>query len=207
MKASFFGAMVVCLMGAAVSAASAAPINVGGYSFASSADSLISSQGSFTFTGSSLASSLTDLDPGTYAYSEDAGAAVTLGFSSGIANLGGADLVLFELGTPDTFKVTINGVTLDYVSASTGFSAGGFDLNASAIDLSSFGLASGASISSVLIGLDTPNTDNGTVPSLSFAGVLNAANTTAVPEPISLSVFGAGFLGATMLRRHKAKKA
>jgi hypothetical protein len=176
--------------------------NVGGYNVAASADSLISSTGDFIFTGGTLASTLTDSDPGTYAYSDTPGASVTLGFSSGIENGAGADFVLFELGTPDTFDVTVNGVTLSGISAATGVDAGGYSLNATSFDLADFGVASGASVSSLLIGLDT-QAGSGTVPSLSYAGALNVS---AAPEPSTWLLMIAGVSGVGLMLR-RAKRA
>ncbi|MGD9616420.1 MAG: PEP-CTERM sorting domain-containing protein [Alphaproteobacteria bacterium] len=101
---------------------------------------------------------------------------------------------------PDTFAVTINGQTHSYLSADTGSSAGGFPLNTAPIDLSSFGLGSGASVSSVFIDLSTVSVS--TTPSLSFAGVLNAAPA-AVPEPGSLLLLGAGLIGLLGMKRYR----
>lgn len=175
--------------------------DVGGYNVVASATSLVSSTGSFTTNGGSLTSVLTDNDPGTYAFSNSPGASVTLGFSSGVVNGLGNDFVLFELGTPDTFVVTLNGVTQSRLSASTGTTAGGFSLNAAPFDLSSFGIGVGASITNIPIGLDTPS-DNDTLPSLSYAGVLNAdLAPTPVPEPVSMAVFGTALVGLCLARR------
>src|SRR5260221_8712187 len=98
----------------------ASATSVGGFNIVSSADSLISSSGTFTTSGGSLSSVLTDTDAGTYALSFSPGASVTLGFSSGIVNGAGNDFVLFELGTPDTVSVTLNGTTLSFLLTATG---------------------------------------------------------------------------------------
>src|SRR5437016_6969393 len=70
------------------------------------ASTLIGSTGSFSTSGGTLASVLTDKDPGTYAFcfGGPTVCTVTLGFSSPIVNGSGADLAVFELGVPDPFQ-------------------------------------------------------------------------------------------------------
>mgnify|MGYP001179632912 FL=1 len=191
--------LALALAGASVNANAA--ITFGGYTFADNAfaDALYYSSGSYTTSGGSLATVLTDKDPGTYAYSFDAGANVLLGFTDNdVLNGTGADLAIFELGVPDTVKVTFGTQTQSFLTTYTGFSAGGFDLNVALIDFSTFGIASGANLPYVSIGLDTPG--NTTVPSLSLVG---AFHVTAVPEPESYSMMlaGLGLIGFMAARR------
>lgn len=185
-------------LGTAAQAASVGGITVADNGFA---DSLTASAGSFTTAGGTLASVLTDQDAGTYAFSFSPGASVTLGFSNGISNGAGADLAIFELGIPDTIQVTINGTTLDVLLGATGFNAGGFALNAATIDLSDFGLAPGAAITSVVFGLSVES-GSSTVPSFSLAAAINTG-TTDVPEPMSLALLGSGLLGLAAFRRRQ----
>jgi len=187
-----------------ISGPASASITVGGYTFDNNAfvDTLISSTGSFTTSGGSLSDVLTDTDAGTYAFSWTSGASVNLGFTDNfLVNGTGMDLVLFETGVPDTFKVTLNGITNNYLTNYTGYSAGGWDLNAVAINLDDFGIASSATLSSVLLGLDYVG--SGTVPSLSLVGALNSSNS-AVPIPAAVWLLGSGLVGLIGLRKKLA---
>jgi hypothetical protein len=137
---------------------------------------------------------LTDTDPGTFAFSFDEGASLTLGWSVVSAINGpGSDIVLFELGTPDSWNVTINGTTLLETPVDTGFTEGGFSLNAAAFDLSDFGIASGGSISQLHLTFNP----GGTVASTSLVGALYT--TSAVPEPSRWAMLAAGFAGLGLL--------
>lgn len=191
---------------AALAPATAATV-VGGYTFDDNAfaDTLISSSGAFTTAGGSLVSVLTDTDAGTYAFSRDLGAYVELGFTDNtLVNGTGADLVLFELGVPSIFKLslTINGITRSYASAFTGSTAGGFNLNAAAIDLDDFGMPVGASLGSIVIGMDD---DSNTAPSLSLVGALNSGRPgSQVPTPGTLALAGLALLGLGATARRRA---
>jgi len=200
MKKLLFALLLVL----SLSGPASASITVGGYTFDNNAfvDTLISSTGSFTTSGGSLSDVLTDTDAGTYAFSWTSGASVNLGFTDNfLVNGTGMDLVLFETGVPDTFKVTLNGITNNYLTNYTGYSAGGWDLNAVAINLDDFGIASSATLSSVLLGLDYVG--SGTVPSLSLVGALNSSNS-AVPIPAAVWLLGSGLVGLIGLRKKLA---
>jgi len=121
---------------------------------------------------------------------------LTLGFASGdLANGTGNDLVLFEIGAPDSFSLAINGgVAQTIATLDTTFTiTGGLQLNAAIIDLTAFGLADGDPVSSIDVGL----TKGGA--SFALAGTL-----TAVPVPAAVWLFGSGLLGfAGVARRRK----
>jgi len=133
--------LVTALAGASLSKAA---IVIGGYSFDDNAfaDTLISSSGAFTTSGGSLSSVLTDKDASTYAFSFSTDAYVELGFTDNLLVNGlGADLVLFELGELDTFKISIGRTTNSYTTTFTGQTVGGSNLNAISINLDDFGVA------------------------------------------------------------------
>lgn len=140
---------ILCAAAAfAVPQMASAAVSVGGFSFDNNAfvDVLNSSSGSFSTSGGTLASTVTDVDASTFAFSFSQGAFLDLGFTDNVAvNGAGNDIVLFELGVPDRWLVTINGISNQCQSAGTGFSAGGFQLTACGLDLSAFGIASGGS--------------------------------------------------------------
>jgi hypothetical protein len=181
-----------------------AVIVVGGINFNDNAfaDVLLDSFGTFSLGGAgTLEDNLVGSNVNDYAFSFTAGSFVQLGFTdNAVLNGAGNDLALFELGVPDTLQVRINGVTLPYVTVDTGFMGGGFALNVALVDLSSFGLGAGSTISDVYIGMDTPGA--GTVPSLTAAGAINSTDTAAVPEPGTLLLLGSG--AAMLLRRRRA---
>jgi hypothetical protein len=185
---------------------------IGGLNITSFADSLISLNGTFYTTGWSPASEetvaalLTDHDPGTCVFSPSPGAYVQLGFSQPIVNGPGNDLALFELGTEDTFKLslTLAGTTNEYLSAYTGFSviAGDFEynLNVAQINLDDFGLPVGALVDQIVVGLDLQSI-YGQRPSLSLAGALDP-----VPVPGAVWLLGSGLLALVIRGRWKSKK-
>ena len=139
------------------------------------ADTLISSHGEFTTSGPSLAQVVTGSNPNDFAFSRTPGAYVEVGFSrTTVVNGTGDDLAISELGIPDKvfLRLTVDGVSRLYQTTDTGHSAGGFNLNVATINLDDFGLASGATLKSVVVGLDF-ELPEGTVPSITVIGALN----------------------------------
>ena len=189
---------------AATSAAAHAITTVGGISFEDNAfaDALYFSSGTYTTSGGSLASVLTDKNPDTYAFSFSEGAAVVLGFTdNNVFNLGGADLAIFEVGIPDTITVTLGTQTKSYTTTYTGFAAGPFNLNVTLVDFSDFGIVDGANLTYQTLGLSIAST-SGTVPSLSLVGALH---TSAVPEAnaLTLALAGMGAVAGVAYRRRR----
>ncbi len=183
-----------------------ASIFVGGYGFADNAfaDNLISSTGDFTYSGATLESSVVGSNVDDYAYSWSQDASLTLKFVDNKPFNGyGYDLAIFELGVPDTFKISlkVGETTINYTTVDTGYSAGGYNLNVALIDLSDFGVEPGSKIGRIILGMDY--TDGSTVPSLAAVGALNSC-TCPVPEP-STYVAGLSALGmlGMMLRRNR----
>jgi len=192
--------IVLALFGVLPTVVSTSAVTIAGVTFQDNAfaDSVISSSGSFTTSGGTLADVLTDKNVGTYALSQDAGAYVELGFTdNALVNGPGPDLALFELGSPpDTFQIalSIGGQTINYTSAATGFlsildAQHIYPINLAEVDLSDFGVAAGASLDKVVIGLSFQTQANATVstvPSLSLVGALNT-----VPDSGSMLSLGA----------------
>ncbi len=197
--------LLACAASFAFATPALADVNVGGFTFADNAfvDALTGSSGSYSTVGGSLSDVLTDIDEATFAFSFDDGAFLDLAFTDNFAVNGtGTDIVLFELGNvEDSWNVTINGITLLIASFDTGFDAGGFNLDAGLVDLTDFGIASGASISSLRLSFNPM----GTVASTSLVGALNSIN--AIPEPATwaMMIGGFGMLGAAARRRTRAR--
>lgn len=201
-----FTKLVLAAALAAASVGAQAVTTIGGINFDDNAfaDALYYSAGSFTTSGGSLASVLTDKNPGTYAFSFSAGANVMLGFTdNGVYNGAGADLAIFELGIPDTLTVSFGTQSLSYLSTYTGYSAGGYNLNVALVDFSDFGIATGANLTYQSIGLSTVAA-GGTVPSLSLVGALHTAAPVPEPETYALMLLGIGAVGLGSRLRKRA---
>lgn len=203
------GVAATCLLAAAP--VTAAPIIIAGaaYETGNFADTLIGSQavgGSFTTSGPSLADAVTGWDVTEWAFCNCTSAYVELGFTDNVVTNGaGADLALFEIGTPDDFglSLTIGGVTQTVASVATGFSAGGFGINLATIDLSLFGLAPGASVNSIVVHMGFPYGNTASSPTLGAVAALH--DSVPVPEPSLLALLGAGLAGgARRLRRRQS---
>lgn len=195
--------------------ASADTLEIGGLQLDSLgfADRLISSSGSFTTNAGSLAAALTDHNLATWAQATSAGdsqsSTVVLGFSDNrLLNGAGDDLVLFEVGHVayeysqegfDSLWVTLNGVTRLYFTTETSTHVDDHNVNMTRIDLSHFGLAEGAVLDRVQIGLGYDTRDS--LPQLQLVAAMNSV-AAPVPEPSSLLMLAAGgLLLAGVLRR------
>jgi len=192
----------VCLLASFVLLATGASgAIIGGIGFADNAfaDTLVSGTGTFTTSGGPLASVLTDQNEGTYAFcgGRPSVCTLTLAFTdNAVINGPGVDLAVFELGAPDSFQITLNGLTNQYATVGTGFSADGFNLNVGQVDLSDFGYASNAQVTEILLRSVTANF---TSPSFSLVGAVNSAS--PVPEPSTLWLTGVS--GAVYLMRRR----
>lgn len=197
--------------------AAQAALNIGGLSLdeAGFADTLVSSTGVFTTSSGTLANALTDGSLSTWARSTTPGAKVVLGFTDRVlVNGTGNDLALFERGHEayeysqegfDSFNVTINGITRLYFTTETTTIVDDYNVNMTAVDLSFFGVADGATVSQVEIGLDY-NT-RGSLPQLQLVAGINTV--AAVPEPatVLMTLAGLGLVGGIARRRQRAAGA
>lgn len=161
-------------------------------------DQLLGYSGAFTTSGGPLASVITDRDAGTYAFSFSAGAQLTLGWAGRQAFNGiGADIDLYELGTPNALSVTINGISRSFTSVATSSSLG-YALNRVSIDLSDFGVASGAGIGSLVIGMA------GSASSVPTLSLVAARQISVVPENGTVALMALGLAGLILSVRRRA---
>ena len=188
-------------------------VSIAGYTFDDDAfaDILISSSpdaAGWDIFGGTLEEVLTDASLDTYAGLMEpfGGAFVELGFVDNVViNGDGADLVLFELGAENGFKVTINGVTSSLLaSVDTGYTnVFGTQVNALEIDLDDFNFAPGASN----VTINVARKQNGEFPTLALVGALNSGPPVALPEPGPVTLFLTGSLvvGWAVRRSHLGK--
>ena len=206
MKAAFLAASAAMLMAGSAQAST----TIGGFTFTSSATSLIQASGAWiSSTGAPLATAVTDSDLISSVFSFDPNAFLRIGFANGILNGAGNDFVVFTIGNfapgiADPVPVTINGVTIVLPPSPTTsfvFGPGRGQLNAAAFDLTDFGLASGASISEIRISGST----SPLAPIMPFFGVLNTGTGAVVPEPSTwmLMIMGFGLIAQQLRRRHR----
>jgi len=225
----------LCLFGS--SDAMADMITVGNIDFQSNAfaDTLISSYlGSGFFFAPALGGGIppgslgqTVIGPylGDYVLSFQPLSYLQLGFTDNVLRNGpGADLVLFELGlATDRLAVSLTpslslGSYREYQTSFTGtyFGVGMFGanrVNAAYINLSDFGVAEGAQLNSITVGLypTTPYLGQDNRPSFTAAGALypDPVTPSAVPAPpaIVLALMGAPFLGLATWRNRRRQQA
>lgn len=200
--------------GALLAAPAAQALDIGGLQLdeAGFADTLISSTGVFTTSGGSVAEALTDNSLSTWATSMTPGAQVVLGFTDRlVVNGSGNDLALFERGHEayeysqegfDSFRITINGITRQYFTTETTTIVDDYNVNMTMLDLDFFGIAPGATISQIQIGMDFDT--RGSRPQLQLVAGIHTIP--AVPEPgtVALSLAGLAMLGLLARRRSRA---
>lgn len=191
-------------------------LQVGGLDLAEEgfADTLISYTGEFTTAyGVPLATALTDNSLSTWAMSTTPGAKIVLGFTNNlVVNGAGDDIALFEVGHEayeysqegfDSFNITINGVTRLYFTTETTTIIDDHNVNMTRLDLSHFGVAEGATIDRIEIGMDYDT--RGSVPQLQLVAAINSI-AAPVPEPGTYALMLAGLAGvAAAARRRKAR--
>ena len=203
------GAVILSFIGALGSgAAGAAPVTIGGITVDSQnfVDELLSSftTGSWSTQGGTLDAVTTDLSVDTWAFSNASQAYLQLGFTDNVmVNGAGNDLVVWEIGTPDNFGIslTVGGTTQTIVSAATGFSnAQGFGINVAYFDLDAFGIAPGGSVSSFVANMGFPFVNTSASPTFGAAAALNSA---PVPEPESLLLLLLAALSALVVSRKR----
>lgn len=117
-----------------------------------------------------------------------------------ILNGSGNDLTIYELGGPETFYVTINGITNTASSATRiGSTSGRYQVNAYDLNLSSFGVSALDTVSSIRITL----TDWGRWGSADIAviaAINNLEVSSTVPTPSVLLLTLSGLLGLRRFR-------
>ncbi len=177
-----------------------ASIVVGGYSFDDNAfaDKLVSATANWTYGGgaSSLEEALVGSNPADYAFAFGSDENVVLSFTdNAVINLSGPDLAIFELGTIESFalSITVGGLTHTYNAVDTGYTAGGFNLLIAKIDLDDFFVPAGGTVNIVQLFPAPTNADPA-----DFT-VIAAMNN--IPEPATLSLLALGAILAGRKRR------
>jgi hypothetical protein len=177
-----------------------ASIVVGGYSFDDNAfaDKLVSATANWTYGGgaSSLEEALVGSNPADYAFAFGSDENVVLSFTdNAVINLSGPDLAIFELGTIESFalSITVGGLTHTYNAVDTGYTAGGFNLLIAKIDLDDFFVPAGGTVNIVQLFPAPTNADPA-----DFT-VIAAMNN--IPEPAALTLLALGAILAGRKRR------
>lgn len=201
------------LCGLAAPTAAAQTLEIGGLTLDARgfADALVSSQGTLETNAASAAQALSDASLATWVRSSTPGASVVLAFTDHhVLNGAGDDLALFEVGHEayeysqegfDSLWVTINGQRRLYFTTETTTIVDDHNVNMTRLDLSHFGLAAGATISQLEIGLDYDT--RGSLPQLQLVAAIHSV-AAPVPEPGALALMCGGLLGlGGMLARRR----
>ncbi|MEK8053067.1 PEP-CTERM sorting domain-containing protein [Ideonella sp. DXS22W] len=187
-----------------VTPAAAQSLEIGGLTLDARgfADTLIGSQGVFETPAASVAQALTGASLSTWVRSATSGASVVLGFSAfHVLNGAGDDLALFEVGHEayeysqegfDSLWVTINGQRRLYFTTETTTIVDDHNVNMTRLDLSHFGVAVGATVDRIEIGLDYDT--RGSLPQLQLVAAIHSV-AAPVPEPGALVLMLAGLTG------------
>ena len=157
---------------------------------------------------SNAATAVTGSNPGTWAFSLPPYPTipyVNLGFSGGVVNRPGADLVWFELGSQNNVEICLAADCATRalsLTSPTGYfvtgPTGPLSLNAAEFDLDALSVPTGDSIYSIVAWFDTL-TGAVTRPALAAMG----ANPISVPEPSVLGLLALGLFGVGFSRRRK----
>ncbi|MBP6900779.1 MAG: hypothetical protein KBC73_11850 [Burkholderiaceae bacterium] len=195
-------------------AVSAQTLEIGGLTLQQQgfADQWISGSGSFTTNAASPAAALTDADLATWVRSDTPGASVVLAFTNNrVVNGVGDDIALFEVGHEayeysqegfDSLWITINGQTRLYFTTETTTIVDDHNVNMTRLDLSHFGLAAGAQIDRIQIGLDYDT--RGSLPQLQLVAAIHSV-AAPVPEASSWALLLAGLAGLSGVARWRRR--
>ena len=201
-------ASLILVSALGIGQANAAPVIIAGINVDSQnfVDALLgeSTTGAWSTEGGPLATSVTDLTANTWAFSNADSAYLHLGFTDNVlVNGPGDDLVIWEVGTPDNFgmSLTVGGASVTVVSVASGLNeCGGFGCNIAYLNLDDLGVAAGAAVTSLVFNMGFPFANTSASPTLGAAAALNSRS---VPEPGSVLLL-LGALSALALRRRRA---
>jgi hypothetical protein len=186
--------------------ANAAPINIAGIDLDTQdfVDVLLNeaTSGIWETEGGPLATSVTDTSVDTWAFSNADRAYLELGFTDNVAvNRPGDDLILFEIGIPNPFGISLSvgGLTHTVQSVASGFNnAQGFGINIARLNLDDLGVAPGASVNQFVVNMGF----NYGVGPEATSNTLGAA-AALVPEPGTLLLLGTGLLALGVYRKRR----